>query len=216
MCICSPDSTSSIYITVFVVLYCIICSLHFMMFVLPCPVNASCPYSLFMSVSSPPCSSASWPAKDCTPYLHKQSWALAAAERKRGVCGASQAHPHSPPGQEAEQERDPAACHEVHQLPLQPPGGPGRREECWQHNWWGNRAAGRGPWGGPAGWTTSGHSGRPGQGRSLRDNVTRLQLWKPAWWRCRGQSRELYGGPGLTSSSKDSYGFTRAPSSSSC
>lgn len=63
-------------------------ALHFIVFFCKC-VGALSPYSpLFLSFS-PSFHSASWPAKDCTSHLHKQSWTLAAAECKWGICRAS-------------------------------------------------------------------------------------------------------------------------------
>lgn len=132
--ICSPATNSPIFATVLAQLAALSAlGLHFILFVCKFSILLSlfCPlwcalFSLFQS--------ASWSTKDRTTNLHQQSRALAAAERERGVCRASQANPHSPSGQEAEQKRDPAAGDEVHQFSLQPSGGPGRREERGQHH----------------------------------------------------------------------------------
>ncbi|XP_068197298.1 T-cell acute lymphocytic leukemia protein 1 homolog isoform X4 [Antennarius striatus] len=128
MCIFSLASSSSTFV---IILYNLFSSLvcHLCYYPHQCLLTL-----LSICLSFPFHLCASWPAKNRTSYLHQQSRTLAAAECKRGVCGASKTHSHSPSRQEAEQERDPAARYEVHQLSLQPPGGPGWREECWQHN----------------------------------------------------------------------------------
>lgn len=58
--------------------------------------------------------------------VHQHQGALAPAQRERRLCRAPQAHPHPPSGEEAEQERDPAPSHALHQLPGAAAGEPER------------------------------------------------------------------------------------------
>lgn len=58
--------------------------------------------------------------------VHQHQGALAPAQRQHGLRRAPQAHPHPPAGEEAEQERDPAPGHALHQLPGAAAGEPER------------------------------------------------------------------------------------------
>lgn len=51
---------------------------------------------------------------------------MAPAQRQHCLCRAPQAHPHPSSGEEAEQERDPAPGHALHQLPSPAAGEPER------------------------------------------------------------------------------------------
>ncbi|XP_043362834.1 protein lyl-1 isoform X2 [Dermochelys coriacea] len=115
-------------------------------------------------------------AESGPPRLHQQPGALAAAERERGLRRAAPAPAHAPAGQEAEQERDPAAGHEIHPLPRAAAARPGRRRAR-------ARARARGPAAGqpggrgPAGGRPPPHQARAGAGPGAPDAAGGRGRW---------------------------------------
>lgn len=61
-------------------------------------------------------SAASGPQHHDQKGVHQHSRALAPAQREHSLRRAKETHPHTPAREEAEQERDPAAGHALHQL----------------------------------------------------------------------------------------------------
>lgn len=61
-------------------------------------------------------SAASAPQHHDQKGVHQHSRALAPAQREHSLRGAEETHPHTSAREEAEQERDPAAGHALHQL----------------------------------------------------------------------------------------------------
>lgn len=111
--------------------------------------------------------------------VHQLPGALAPAQRQHGLCRAAQAHPDAPAREEAEQERDPAAGHALHQLPGADPGRSDRGRRRWRRR---GRRPDHGPVPGRPAQLPAGQHGEPaglpalGFGQRHGRPLTQLQL----------------------------------------